>query len=104
MAQQAEKTAELQDPEIRAELDRRARDDGKTVIKSGTGGKSLDAQERLAEGQWPFYVSSLFRRKKGGLSRTTESGKERADDDTGAVLIEPDDKMLKEAKKNLGRK
>lgn len=43
-------------------------------------------------------------RKKGGLSRTTESGKERADDDTGAVLIEPDDKMLKEAKKNLGRK
>ncbi|XP_052148312.1 em-like protein [Oryza glaberrima] len=93
MAQQAEKTAELQDPEIRAELDRRARDDGKTVIKSGTGGKSLDAQERLAEG-----------RKKGGLSRTTESGKERADDDTGAVLIEPDDKMLKEAKKNLGRK
>ncbi|BAD61090.1 unknown protein [Oryza sativa Japonica Group] len=93
MAQQAEKAAELQDPEIRAELDRRARDDGKTVIKSGTGGKSLDAQERLAEG-----------RKKGGLSRTTESGKERADDDTGAVLIEPDDKMLKEAKKNLGRK
>nr|BAB08205.1 unnamed protein product [Oryza sativa Japonica Group] len=95
MAQQAEKAAELQDPEIRAELDRRARDDGKTVIKSGTGGKSLDAQERLAEGPW---------RKKGGLSRTTESGKERADDDTGAVLIEPDDKMLKEAKKNLGRK
>ncbi|EEE53911.1 hypothetical protein OsJ_00464 [Oryza sativa Japonica Group] len=93
MAQQAEKAAELQDPEIRAELDPRARDDGKTVIKSGTGGKSLDAQERLAEG-----------RKKGGLSRTTESGKERADDDTGAVLIEPDDKMLKEAKKNLGRK
>ena len=92
MAQQAEKAAELQDPEIRAELDRRARDDGKTVIKSGTGGKSLDAQERLAEG-----------RKKGGLSRTTESGKERADDDTGAVLIEPDDKMLKEAKKNLVR-
>uniref|UniRef100_A0A0E0MRM7 Uncharacterized protein n=2 Tax=Oryza TaxID=4527 RepID=A0A0E0MRM7_ORYRU len=87
MAQQAEKAAELQDPEIRAELDRRARDDGKTVIKSGTGGKSLDAQERLAEGP-----------------RTTESGKERADDDTGAVLIEPDDKMLKEAKKNLGRK
>ncbi|KAF2948522.1 hypothetical protein DAI22_01g042100 [Oryza sativa Japonica Group] len=60
MAQQAEKAAELQDPEIRAELDRRARDDGKTVIKSGTGGKSLDAQERLAEGPCPFYVSSLF--------------------------------------------
>ncbi|KAF0920743.1 hypothetical protein E2562_036827 [Oryza meyeriana var. granulata] len=93
MAQQAEKAPELQDPEIRAELDRRARDDGETVIKSGTGGKSLDAQERLAEG-----------RKKGGLSRTTESGKERANDEAGAVLIEPDEKMLKEVKKDLDRK
>ncbi|XP_006643780.1 em-like protein [Oryza brachyantha] len=93
MAQQAEKAPELQDPEIRAELDQRARDAGETVIKSGTGGKSLDAQERLAEG-----------RKKGGLSRTAESGKERADEEAGAVLIEPDEKALKEVKKDLGRK
>uniref|UniRef100_A0A0D9UX24 Uncharacterized protein n=1 Tax=Leersia perrieri TaxID=77586 RepID=A0A0D9UX24_9ORYZ len=99
MAQQAEKAAELQDPEIRAELDRRARDEGETVIKSGTGGKSLDAQERLAEGH-----NACVRRKKGGLSRTTESGKERADAETGAVLIEPDEKTLKEVKKDLGRK
>jgi len=48
---QAEKAAELQDPEIRAELDRRVREEGETVIKSGGGGTTLDAQERLAEGE-----------------------------------------------------
>jgi hypothetical protein len=68
--QQAQKAAELQDPEIRAELDRRAREEGETIIKSGTGGKTLDAQERLAEG-----------RKKGGRSRSTESGNERAEEE-----------------------
>ncbi|KAF3332903.1 Em protein H2 [Carex littledalei] len=50
----------------REELDRRARE-GETVVPGGTGGGSLDAHERLAEG-----------RKKGGLSTTTESGEERA--------------------------
>jgi hypothetical protein len=88
---QVEKAAELQDPEIRAELDRRAREEGETVIKSGTGGKTLDAQERLAEG-----------RKKGGRSRSTESGSERAEEE-GGVLIEPDEKLLEEVKKDLGR-
>lgn len=33
----------------REELDRRARE-GETVIPGGTGGKSLEAQEHLAEG------------------------------------------------------
>ncbi|XP_047055587.1 late embryogenesis abundant protein B19.3-like [Lolium rigidum] len=91
MAQQVEKAAELQDPEIRAELDRLAREEGETVVKGGTGGKTLEAQERLAEG-----------RKKGGRSRTTESGNERAEED-GGVVIEPDEKLLEEVKKDLGR-
>ncbi|XP_051200930.1 late embryogenesis abundant protein B19.3-like [Lolium perenne] len=92
MAQQVEKAAELQDPEIRAELDRLAREEGETVVvNGGTGGKTLEAQERLAEG-----------RKKGGRSRTTESGNERAEED-GGVVIEPDEKLLEEVKKDLGR-
>ncbi|EES00279.1 hypothetical protein BDA96_03G065000 [Sorghum bicolor] len=90
-SQQAEKAAELQDPEIRAALDRRVREEGETVIKSGTGGTNLEAQERLAEG-----------RKKGGRSRTTESGKERAEKE-GGVVIEPDEKQLQEAMKDIGR-
>ncbi|KAF7021703.1 hypothetical protein CFC21_034603 [Triticum aestivum] len=89
--QQVKKAPELQDPEIRAELDRRAREEGETVIKSGAGGKTLEAQERLAEG-----------RKKGGLSRATGSGNERAEGE-GGVVIEPDEKKLKEVKKDLGR-
>ncbi|KAM0854582.1 hypothetical protein ACQ4PT_050341 [Festuca glaucescens] len=80
MAQQVEKVAELQDPEIRAELDRLARKEGETVVKGGTGGKTLEAQERLAE----------------------EPGSERAEED-GGVLIEPDEKLLEEVKKDLGR-
>ena len=42
----------------RAELDARARE-GETVIPGGTGGKSLQAQERLAEGKFklrPVWV------------------------------------------------
>jgi len=55
-SQQAEKAAELQDPEIRAALDRRVREEGETVIKSGTGGTNLEAQERLAEGILYIYI------------------------------------------------
>lgn len=43
-------------------------------------------------------------RKKGGLSRGTESGIERADKEEGSVVIEPDEKLLEEVKKDLGRK
>ncbi|KAM0854583.1 hypothetical protein ACQ4PT_050341 [Festuca glaucescens] len=92
MAQQVEKVAELQDPEIRAELDRLARKEGETVVKGGTGGKTLEAQERLAEGTYT----------EGGAARTTEPGSERAEED-GGVLIEPDEKLLEEVKKDLGR-
>lgn len=35
--------------EVKEELDARARE-GETVVPGGTGGKSLEAQERLAEG------------------------------------------------------
>ncbi|KAJ1691601.1 hypothetical protein LUZ63_015756 [Rhynchospora breviuscula] len=56
---------ERQQP-TREELGRRAKE-GETVVPGGTGGGSLDAQERLSEG-----------RRKGGLSTTTESGEERA--------------------------
>ncbi|CAL4958379.1 unnamed protein product [Urochloa decumbens] len=104
-SQQAEKAAELQDPEVREELDRRAREEGETVIKSGGGGggTTLDAQERLHHWKNDYqYRSRRPRRKKGGLSRTTQSGNDRAEKE-GAVRIEPDEKQLQEAKKSLGR-
>jgi hypothetical protein len=51
-----------------------------------------------------FVLRVLLRagRKKGGRSRTTESGNERAEED-GGVVIEPDEKLLEEVKKDLGR-
>ncbi|CAL9196803.1 unnamed protein product [Musa hybrid cultivar] len=70
----------------RRELDEKARR-GETVVPGGTGGKSLDAQERLAEGR---SRGGQTRReqmgtegyhemgRKGGLSTTEESGGERA--------------------------
>lgn len=41
-------------------------------------------------------------RKKGGRSRTAESGKERSEKE-GGVVIEPDEKQLQEAIKDIGR-
>ncbi|CDP16032.1 unnamed protein product [Coffea canephora] len=70
----------------RAELDRKARE-GEVVVPGGTGGKSLEAQEHLAEGR---SRGGQARReqlgtegyqemgKKGGLSATDKSGGERA--------------------------
>ena len=43
----------------RRELDEKARR-GETVVPGGTGGKSLDAQERLAEGL--YYIRSFHHR------------------------------------------
>ncbi|CAL4900177.1 unnamed protein product [Urochloa decumbens] len=72
--------------ESRKELDRKARE-GETVVPSGTGGKSLEAQEHLAEGR---SRGGQTRReqlgqegysemgKKGGLSSNDASGGERA--------------------------
>ncbi|KAI3427855.1 Protein-serine/threonine phosphatase [Psidium guajava] len=70
----------------REELDRRARQ-GETVVPGGTGGKSLEAQEHLAEGRQkggetrkqqmgPEGYQEMGR--KGGLSTTGESGGDRA--------------------------
>lgn len=43
----------------RAELDARARQ-GETVVPGGTGGKSLEAQEHLAEGNKYPYISTTL--------------------------------------------
>ncbi|XP_072960773.1 em protein H5-like [Typha angustifolia] len=74
----------------RAELDRRAKE-GETVVPGGTGGKSLEAQEHLAEGRSRGGSHGGQARKeqigtegyeemgrKGGLSTKEESGGERA--------------------------
>ncbi|XP_031264217.1 protein EMB-1-like [Pistacia vera] len=70
----------------RAELDARARQ-GEVVVPGGTGGKSLEAQEHLAEGR---SRGGQTRReqlgtegyqemgRKGGLSTGDQSGEERA--------------------------
>ncbi|KAK4579545.1 hypothetical protein RGQ29_029279 [Quercus rubra] len=55
----------------RQELDARARQ-GETVVPGGTGGKSLKAQEHLAEEGYQEMG------RKGGLSTGDRSGEERA--------------------------
>lgn len=44
--------------ENREELDERARL-GETVVPGGTGGKSLEAQEHLAQGMQPLSLSLI---------------------------------------------
>lgn len=44
--------------EKRSELDARAKQ-GETVVPGGTGGKSLEAQEHLAEGNLCYFDSSF---------------------------------------------
>uniref|UniRef100_A0A0D9WFG0 Uncharacterized protein n=1 Tax=Leersia perrieri TaxID=77586 RepID=A0A0D9WFG0_9ORYZ len=70
----------------RSELDRKARE-GETVVPGGTGGKSLEAQEHLAEGRSRGGQTRKdqmgeegYREmgRKGGLSTNDESGGERA--------------------------
>ncbi|KAF8720067.1 hypothetical protein HU200_024840 [Digitaria exilis] len=64
--------------ESRKELDRKARE-GETVVPGGTGGKSLEAQEHLAEGPEQLGQEGYSEMgKKGGLSSNDESGGERA--------------------------
>ncbi|XP_050382138.1 late embryogenesis abundant protein EMB564-like [Argentina anserina] len=55
---------ERKDPNKREELDAKARQ-GETVVPGGTGGKTLEAQEHLAEG-----------RQKGGETRREQMGRE----------------------------
>ncbi|KAJ8764164.1 hypothetical protein K2173_005082 [Erythroxylum novogranatense] len=75
------------DQQSREELDARARQ-GETVVPGGTGGKSLEAQEHLAEGRsrgGRTRKEQLGKEgyqemgRKGGLSTTEESGGERAE-------------------------
>ncbi|XP_024038227.1 protein SLE1 isoform X2 [Citrus clementina] len=75
----------------RQELDTRPRQ-GETVVPGGTGGKSLEAQEHLAEGRYQEmgHRGGQTRReqmgsegyqemgRKGGLSTIDKSGGERA--------------------------
>ncbi|XP_059302366.1 em protein H5-like [Lycium ferocissimum] len=72
--------------EKRSEMDRRAKE-GETVVPGGTGGKSLEAQEHLAEGRSrggqtrkDQLGSEGYQEmgRKGGLSTGDESGGERA--------------------------
>ncbi|EXB88407.1 hypothetical protein L484_007690 [Morus notabilis] len=70
----------------RQELDARAKQ-GETVVPGGTGGKSLEAQEHLAEGRsrgGQTRKEQLGKGgyqemgRKGGLSTSEESSEERA--------------------------
>ncbi|KAL3521234.1 hypothetical protein ACH5RR_019383 [Cinchona calisaya] len=70
----------------RAQLDARARQ-GETVVPGGTGGKSLEAQEHLAEGRSRGGQTRKEQLgtegyqemgRKGGLSTVDKSGEERA--------------------------
>ncbi|VAH18296.1 unnamed protein product [Triticum turgidum subsp. durum] len=70
----------------RSELDRMARE-GETVVPGGTGGKTLEAQEHLADGRSRGGQTRKeqlgeegYREmgRKGGLSTMQESGGERA--------------------------
>ncbi|KAL5974999.1 hypothetical protein ACLOJK_031675 [Asimina triloba] len=80
------KTTNMSTQQERVELDARAKQ-GETVVPGGTGGKSLEAQEHLAEGR---SRGGQTRReqlgmegyqemgRKGGLSTTDQSSGERA--------------------------
>ncbi|XP_027336881.1 protein SLE2 [Abrus precatorius] len=73
----------------RQELDDRARH-GETVVPGGTGGKSLEAQEHLAEGRSRGGQTRKEQLgtegyqemgRKGGLSTMDKSGGERAQEE-----------------------
>ncbi|PIN23481.1 hypothetical protein CDL12_03798 [Handroanthus impetiginosus] len=69
----------------RAELDTRAKQ-GETVVPGGTVGKSLEAQEHLAEGgqmRREQLGTEGYQEmgRKGGLSTGDRSGGERAEDE-----------------------
>ncbi|KAG5042349.1 hypothetical protein AAZX31_03G047900 [Glycine max] len=71
------------------ELDERARQ-GETVVPGGTGGKSLEAQQHLAEGRSKGGQTRKEQLgtegyqemgRKGGLSTVDKSGEERAQEE-----------------------
>ncbi|XWS07622.1 hypothetical protein CRYUN_Cryun41cG0005000 [Craigia yunnanensis] len=59
----------------REELDRRAKE-GETVVPGGTGGKSLEAQEHLAEAFLILYIKLVIWRSRGGQTRKEQIGTE----------------------------
>ncbi|XP_047044723.1 em protein CS41-like isoform X1 [Lolium rigidum] len=63
----------------RSELDSMARE-GQTVVPGGTGGKSVEAQEKLAEGTVYIhtYCMQIYyrRRSRGGQTRKEQLGEE----------------------------
>ncbi|KAJ4720089.1 Late embryogenesis abundant protein [Melia azedarach] len=80
----------------RAELDARARQ-GETVVPGGTGGKSLEAQEHLAEGRSRGGQTRKGQLgtegyqemgRKGGLSTGDQSGGELAAEERGINIDE----------------
>ncbi|KAK2378957.1 Stress induced protein [Trifolium repens] len=73
----------------RKELDEKAKQ-GETVVPGGTGGKSLEAQEHLAEGRSKGGQTRKEQLgtegykemgRKGGLSTMDKSGEERAEEE-----------------------
>ncbi|XP_023639106.1 protein SLE1 isoform X2 [Capsella rubella] len=75
----------------REELDEKAKQ-GETVVQGGTGGKSLEAQEHLAEGRSKGGQTRKEKEqlghegyqemgRKGGLSTMDKSGGERAEEE-----------------------
>ncbi|CAJ2655934.1 em-like protein GEA6 [Trifolium pratense] len=73
----------------RKELDEKAKQ-GETVVPGGTGGKSLEAQEHLAEGRSKGGQTRKEQLgtegyqqmgRKGGLSTMEKSGGERAEEE-----------------------
>ncbi|CAH8388606.1 unnamed protein product [Eruca vesicaria subsp. sativa] len=73
----------------REELDEKARQ-GETVVPGGTGGKSVEAQEHLAEGRSKGGQTRKEQLgtegyeemgRKGGLSTKDKSGGERAEEE-----------------------
>ncbi|KAG2326316.1 hypothetical protein Bca52824_009044 [Brassica carinata] len=59
------------------QLDERAKK-GETVVPGGTGGKSFEAQQHLAEGliYISFYGCVGFKRSRGGNTRKEQLGSE----------------------------
>ncbi|KAL2337729.1 hypothetical protein Fmac_012175 [Flemingia macrophylla] len=86
------------------ELDERARQ-GETVVPGGTGGKSLEAQQHLAEGRSRGGQTRKEQLgtegyqemgRKGGLSTMDKSGEERAQEEG----IEIDQSKFRTSNKN----
>nr|XP_043635096.1 em-like protein GEA6 [Erigeron canadensis] len=87
--QQERKISDKISEEEKKDLDQRAAQ-GETVVPGGTGGKNLEAQERLAEGRSKGGQTRKEQLgtegyqemgKKGGLSTGDKSGGERADEE-----------------------